>query len=87
MFPLQLLELKEPVVDAVGFVYERAAILDYIAKKGGRARCPEAGTSHHIAAPELRPARAVLAAKARPAGRAARGGARRQETAEVVDLE
>jgi hypothetical protein len=90
---VQLLDLEEPVVDAIGFVYEKAAVEHYLRGKGvtqphQRAPCPMAGTSQTISLGELRSAKAVLAAKRRAAaGRGRRAPTQRQETAEVVDLE
>lgn len=72
----QLLQIDDPVVDRMGYVYEKASILGHIAAQGGRARrvrAPVAGTAHAVVADDLRPAAAVVRAKKA----AARGGGRR----------
>lgn len=40
---MQLLDLREPVVDSRGYVYEQAAILDWLRQHGNSAKCPGAG--------------------------------------------
>ena len=73
----QILDLTDPVTDAHGFVYERAALVSYI-QQHGRApsrgapkevRCPVAGTGHTVAEAGLKVATRVA--------RAQQGGARR----------
>ena len=43
-------ELREPVQDEKGYVYEKEFILQYIAAKGrgGRVACPCPGTTHYV---------------------------------------
>lgn len=90
---LQLLELDQPVMDLVGFVYDKAAILQHIKRMqhvpGGRqsVQCPVAGTAHRITEAELRPATAVLAAKARGGPRGGTAAQRAQQAEDVVDLD
>jgi len=72
----------------VGFVYDKAAILQHIQRSqcgpAQSVHCPVAGTGHRITAAELRPATAVIRAK----GRAGRGGQRATQPVEAVaDLE
>jgi hypothetical protein len=63
-----LLDLDDPVVDKVGFVYERAAILSMLRNaRHSSMKCPVAGTVHTIDEKELRPATAVLMEKRRVA--------------------
>jgi hypothetical protein len=90
-------ELEDPVADALGFVYERAAVEDYIARRlaappraPGRARgpagtvpCPVANTMHAVSAAELKSARALVAAARRAAAGA---GSRRELETEVLDV-
>jgi len=38
--PVQMLSLKEPVVDGMGFVYEKAAVFDWLSKQQGDGRTP-----------------------------------------------
>ena len=40
MCPLQMLSLKDPVVDEMGFVYEKEAILQWLANQPGAGRYP-----------------------------------------------
>lgn len=66
---VDILNLREPVEDSVGYVYEQEAIKELIYKKGRKGKtsipCPEAGTQHTVSLSDLRPARKVLEAKAR----------------------
>lgn len=39
----QVMELNEPVEDQLGYVYEKAAILEMLRKRGGTMKCPNAG--------------------------------------------
>jgi len=65
----KLEDIDEPVADEKGYVYERAAIEDYIRRNGkpeGRGgvgekvmSCPVAGTSHQVAVSKLKPSREV----------------------------
>ena len=65
----KLVDIDEPVADEKGYVYERAAIEDYIRRNGkpeGRGgagekvmSCPVAGTSHQVAVSKLKPSREV----------------------------
>lgn len=60
-------DLDDPVEDNRGFVYERAAIVQYI----GRAKskeCPVAGTQHTVTVAELKPSRMAKKMKQRAAG-------------------
>jgi len=53
-------DLSEPVIDSMGFVYEKTNILAYLKKNGGRdqtARCPQAATAHNVSPNDLRNAR------------------------------
>ena len=64
------MELEEPVVDARGFVYEKAAAVQYVqtvarTRPGRGVPCPQAGTSHTLRVEDLRPAEKVLAARRR----------------------
>lgn len=77
-----LLDLDDPVMDDVGFVYERTAILSML--RNGRhssMKCPVAGTVHTISEKELRPATAVLMEKRR----VARFGKRRTQIGDDED--
>lgn len=75
----ELLDLDDPVVDNVGFVYERAAILSMLRNtRTSSMKCPVAGTIHTITEKELRPATAVLMEKRR----VARSGKRRSQVDE-----
>lgn len=38
--PVQMLNLKEPLVDEMGFVYEKEAIFDWLSKQQGDGRIP-----------------------------------------------
>ena len=49
----------------MGYVYENAIILQYVRQKGGKAQCPQAGTSHIITMRDLQPARDVIRHKRR----------------------
>ncbi len=40
MCPLQMLSLKDPVVDEMGFVYEKDAIFQWLANQPGAGRFP-----------------------------------------------
>ena len=42
---MQRLEIEDPVEDQVGYVYEKASILQYIKEMGGSVRCPAGGES------------------------------------------
>lgn len=57
-------DLDEPVEDLKGFVYEQAAILEYIGRKPS-VPCPVAGTSHAVKKADLKPSRAAIRLKAR----------------------
>ena len=37
---MQMLNLKEPVVDEMGFVYEKEAIFEWLSKQQGDGRTP-----------------------------------------------
>eukprot|EP00740_Mantoniella_antarctica_P018412 CAMPEP_0198692904 /NCGR_PEP_ID=MMETSP1468-20131203/238122_1 /TAXON_ID=1461545 /ORGANISM="Mantoniella sp, Strain CCMP1436" /LENGTH=237 /DNA_ID=CAMNT_0044447165 /DNA_START=32 /DNA_END=742 /DNA_ORIENTATION=+ len=58
-------EIEEPVVDQKGYVYDKKAITQYINQKGGKAPCPQSGTSHVISIKDLKPARSVLTQRKR----------------------
>ncbi len=64
-----IMELEEPVVDDMDFVYEKAYILQIIGKKPC-IKCPVAGTMHDVTAKELKPATKLIAEKKK----LARGG-------------
>jgi hypothetical protein len=77
----QILDLANPVTDAHGFVYERAAVVEYI-RTHGRApsrgapkqvKCPVAGTDHVVTEAGLKVATRVVRAAAQAGGRR-RGG-------------
>lgn len=79
-----ILELEDPVVDHMNFVYDKAVILQMIGKKSS-IKCPVAGTMHDVTAAELKPANKVIAEKkklARLGGKNAR-----KQTNEGVVLE
>ena len=49
-------DLKEPVMDQVGYVYEKAAVLRWL--RGRKSNlCPNAGTSHHVSKDNLKDAK------------------------------
>jgi len=54
---LPIAEIREPVEDLVGYVYERAEIAKEVRKAGGRLKCPIAGSGHVIREGDLRPSR------------------------------
>ena len=63
-------DLEDPTADVKGYVYERAAIVEYVRRQAGHgayaaAQCPAAGTNHAVRVAELRPAREVIRAKKR----------------------
>jgi len=63
-------DLEDPTADIKGYVYERAAIVEYVRRQAGHgayaaAQCPAAGTNHAVRVAELRPAREVIRAKKR----------------------
>ena len=63
-------DLEDPTADVKGYVYERAAIVEYVRRQAGRgahaaAQCPAAGTNHAVRVAELRPAWEVFRAKKR----------------------
>uniref|UniRef100_A0A1D2AAD3 SP-RING-type domain-containing protein n=1 Tax=Auxenochlorella protothecoides TaxID=3075 RepID=A0A1D2AAD3_AUXPR len=69
----QLMDLKRPVQDRIGVVYEEEAVLRYLYDQGGFAKealCPLAGTTHTLTKESLQPARKVLDVQ-RAAARAA----------------
>jgi hypothetical protein len=79
--PLTQLLIKDiatPVVDQKGYVYEKDAVMDYIARyknpRTGRAECPQAGTNHEIRSEDLKPARAIERARKRAKALADGGG-------------
>ena len=37
------MDIDTPVQDSKGFVYSKAAIVDYLKKQGGQAQCPMQG--------------------------------------------
>ena len=79
-----LLELDDPVEDGMAFVYERWAIAEMLDKRrGGGMPCPVAGTTHTVCMADLKPARAVLAAKKK--GRGQRPAP--EDDADVVELD
>jgi hypothetical protein len=86
----QILDLRDPVVDIRGFVYERDAIAAHIDARGRPPRrhapkevpCPVAGTRHSVSEDTLKPAIKVLQARA-AARREGRGG-RGRGAADVV---
>jgi hypothetical protein len=57
-------DLNEPLEDSKGYVYEAAAIIDYIGRKTS-VQCPVAGTTHTVKRAELKPSRHVMRLKAR----------------------
>lgn len=73
-------ELAEPVEDTKGYLYEKGAILNYIAHQGDRAigavRCPVAGTTHTVQRDALKLSSRVLhlQRKRRLAGAGPAGG-------------
>lgn len=60
----EVLDISDPVVDNVGFVYEREAIEDYLRRQPGQGNrplnAPIAGTSHKITIPGLKKASKVI---------------------------
>lgn len=60
----KLEDLNEPLEDSKGYVYEAAAIIDYIGRKTS-VQCPVAGTTHTVKRAELKPSRHVMRLKAR----------------------
>ena len=42
---MQRLEIEDPVEDQVGYVYEKASMLQYIKENGGSVKCPAGGES------------------------------------------
>jgi len=63
---VDLIQLKEPVEDSKGFVYEKSALIDYIRTKSmgrGRVRAPIAEVNHYITAREIKPATSILQAQ------------------------
>ena len=63
-------DLEDPTADVKGYVYERAAIVEYVRRQAGHgahaaAQCPAAGTNHAVRVAELRPARELIRAKKR----------------------
>lgn len=60
-----IMDIKEPVVDQKGFVYEKKFIRDHIRGNGvnGEVRCPHHGTNHTVSMETLREARAVIRAQ------------------------
>ena len=57
-------DLDEPLEDLKGYVYEAAAILDYLGRKTS-VPCPVAGTVHTVKRADLKPSKAVQRLKAR----------------------
>ena len=46
-------DLEDPTADVKGYVYERAAIVEYVRRQAGHgayaaAQCPAAGTNHAV---------------------------------------
>ena len=88
----KLVDIDEPVEDEKGYVYERAAIEDYIRRNGkpeGRGgagekvmSCPVAGTSHQVAVSKLKPSREVEKLKRLKAGQV--GDKRRRSDVEEI---
>ena len=65
----QLVEdLSEPVMDRMGFVYEKQRILDYL--RGSRSgKCPQFGANHTVSREELKDARSQVRLFKRAQGR------------------
>ena len=95
----QILELESPVEDQQGYVYEQAAILEYIRREEAKpaprghtvhpCACPVAGTTHVLTAHGMRPARAVkreMERRARRGNPATLNSRRNTQTAPVLDL-
>eukprot|EP00878_Enallax_costatus_P035734 GHUV01039945.1.p1 GENE.GHUV01039945.1~~GHUV01039945.1.p1 ORF type:complete len:208 (+),score=43.09 GHUV01039945.1:94-717(+) len=55
-----LTNLKEPVEDDKGFVYEGETIRHLLNRSGGSMECPVAGASHRLQLSELKPCRRVM---------------------------
>eukprot|EP00878_Enallax_costatus_P006745 GHUV01007071.1.p1 GENE.GHUV01007071.1~~GHUV01007071.1.p1 ORF type:complete len:248 (+),score=71.52 GHUV01007071.1:273-1016(+) len=55
-----LIDLKDPVEDDKGFVYEGEAIRQTITRSGGWMECPVAGASHRVQLSTLKPCRRVI---------------------------
>ncbi|KAL4521323.1 hypothetical protein Ndes2437B_g08086 [Nannochloris sp. 'desiccata'] len=82
-----ILELEDPVVDHMNFVYDKACILQIIGKKES-IKCPVAGTMHNVTAAELKPAKKVIAERkklARLGGKHANKQVNAGEVLELVD--
>ncbi|KAJ9506647.1 hypothetical protein QJQ45_003731 [Haematococcus lacustris] len=70
-----VLELKEPVEDPAGYVYEKEAVMAMIRRSRlPTLPCPVAGTSHTISAAGLKPSRRIVRERRKAMLIAARGG-------------
>jgi hypothetical protein len=59
---LPLKDLKEPVEDAVGIVYEKEAVLVFLGR-AGKKKCPEAMRNHIVTKAELKVSEKVMRMK------------------------
>jgi len=84
---LQIMELEDPVEDERGYVYEKAAVQDYIRQKPpGHCQCPVSGTVHLITIEGLRPARVLKQAQRRARQGKQRPDQNRRRSGDVLDL-
>lgn len=63
---VEVMQLKEPVEDPKGFVYERSALMDYFRKAPkvrGKVRAPMAEVNHYISAKDIKPAMSIIEAQ------------------------
>lgn len=81
-----ILELEDPVVDHMNFVYDKACILQMIGRKQC-IKCPVAGTMHEVTAAELKPANKVIAEKKKLARLGGKNAKKQANEGEVLELD
>ena len=81
-----VMELEEPVVDKMNFVYEKTAILQMIKNKRF-IKCPVAGTMHDVTAAELKPASRLIAEKKKLARHGGKNAKKQVPEGEVLELD
>jgi len=80
-----ILELEDPVVDRMNFVYDKVYILQMIGKKKS-IKCPVAGTMHEVTAAQLKPASKVIAEKKKLARLGGKNARKHMNEGAVLEL-
>ena len=80
-----IMQLENPVVDHMNFIYEKMFIMELIGKKP-HIKCPMAGTVHYVTASELKPATKLIAEKKKLA-RGGKNAKKKDHGGEVIEID